>query len=599
MDFGRSIKKRAKLMDKKLDEIVPNPYQGQVKHNYSKVKKPLFIAFGTAAACACIAFGSIGVVEILKHHNDHKGNVIINPHPNPQPKPDPDKPQPYTGKTPTINIKDYVSANFGFPEFSYFSFFANNLTQNKMMAPYGDIIDNEEKEYTTMSPMESYYDDEGRIHEPLPICETYSFSDFLYFEFETKNDSFLEGKIGNGLIQALSVHTSVYDEDVLILKNGNKFYSCLGNGKSNDSLGNITKLEFSAHKYIEDWDIIKDLNNEMPLTIYFKTGKGYEGAAVMEINDASYDIISDSVFYLDYSFGISVNKVRKFIGLDPDPRFEGKQIDLAPKEIIFNQVDSFVLEEFGNTPFVREIMTGDGTPMYRFNGEAVFLDNFYSWREPISFFVADVNNDGYRDFVYTGKNDKGIYHVVVYDYHNKTFMKEYVEYRRNDIWFIIHNNALVAYQCNGMLDPDEEVVYDYADIVCDNVDNTKVSLVWRNIYQVDVFNIDRLTDRNGDQINAQYDGANYFYTVNKNEDYNIVIVIKRYSQNLDIQSFTPENAGVSCIEVNHQAGFYASGPYTEVAVNYYSFKMRFTEGDYEICFTLSGLETEHLIIRAR
>ena len=598
MDFGRSIKKRAKLMDKKLDEIVPNPYQGQVKHNYSKVKKPLFITFGTAAACACIAFGSIGVIEILKHHNDNKGNVIINPHP--QPKPDPDKPQPYAGKTPTINIKDYVSANFGFPEFSYFSFFANNLTQTKMMAPYGDIIDNEEKEYTTMSPMNSYYDDEGRIHEPLPICETYSFSDFLYFEFETKNDSFLEGKIGNGLIQALSVHTSVYDEDILILKNGNKFYSCLGNGKSNDSLGNITKLEFSAHKYIEDWDIIKDMNNEMPLTIYFKTGKGYEGAAVMEINDASYDIVSDSVFYLDYSFGISVNKVRKFIGLDPDPRFEGKQIDLAPKEIIFNQVDSFVLEEFGNTPFVREIMTGDGTPMYRFNGEAVFLDYFHSWRESISFFAADVNNDGYRDFVYTGKDgNKGFYRVIVYDYHNNVFMKETVDYRYNAIWFIIHNNALVAYQCNGMSDPDEEVVYDYADIVCDNVDNTKVSLVWRNIYQVDVFNFDRLTNRNGDQIDAQYDGANYFYTVNKNEDYNIVIVIKRYSQNLDIQSFTPENAGVSCIEVNHQAGFYASGPYTEVAVNYYSFKMRFTEGDYEIYFTLSGLETEHLIIRAR
>ena len=178
-------------------------------------------------------------------------------------------------------------------------------------------------------------------------------------------------------------------------------------------------------------------------------------------------------------------------------------------------------------------------------------------------------------------------------------MKEYVEYRRNDIWFIIHNNALVAYQCNGTLDPDEEVVYDYADIVCDNVDNTKVSLVWRNIYQVDVFEVDRIEDRNGDPIYSQYNGVYSYYTVNKNEDCNVVIVAKRYSQNLDIESFTLENAGVSCLEVNGQVGFYASGPYTEVAANYYSHKMRFTEGDYEICFTLSGLETKHLIIRAR
>lgn len=120
-----------------------------------------------------------------------------------------------------------------------------------------------------------------------------------------------------------------------------------------------------------------------------------------------------------------------------------------------------------------------------------------------------------------------------------------------------------------------------------------------SFHQVDVFEVDRIEDRNGDPIHPQYNGVYSYYTVNKNEDCNVVIVAKRYSQNLDIESFTLENAGVSCIEVNYQAGFYASGPYTEIAANYYSHKMRFTEGDYEICFTLSGLETKHLIIRAR
>ena len=158
------------------------------------------LSLGAAAACACFTFGCIGVVQILKYNNANKGRVTFDPDFKPQPKPDtdPEKTKPYIGKTPKVDLKNYVSTNFGFPEFSYFSFFANNITQTKLMAPMGNIIDNEEQEFTTMNPMDSYLDDDGRIHYPLPICETYSFSDFLYFEFTANNDPFLEGKIGSG-----------------------------------------------------------------------------------------------------------------------------------------------------------------------------------------------------------------------------------------------------------------------------------------------------------------------------------------------------------------------------------------------------------------
>ena len=595
MDFGRSIKKRAKQIDNKLDQIVPNPYEGQVKEHYSKVKKPLFISLGAAAACICIAFGSIGIVEILKHNNSNKGSVTFNP--DYQPKPKPDKPKPYTGSIPIIDLRNYVSSNFGFAEFSYFSFFANDTSLRKMMAPernvFEDCEEKEEKVYTALPPTDSYYDDDGRIHEPLPICEKYSFSDFLYFEFTTTNDTFLEERIGNGHIQALSVHTSVYDEDILILKNGNKFYSCLGTGKSNDSLGKITELNFSAHKYIEDWEIIKD-DNELPLTIYFKTGKGYKGAATMEINKQSYDINPTSVFYLDYSFSISVNQVRQFIGLDPDPRFDGKQINLETKEIDCTKIDSFVLEEFGDTSFV--INSESDNRVFFMYGDRKISLNGYNLVNKDKFYVSDINDDGFRDFVYLSGKGNGPYLVTVYDALNDKLMVEDIQYRNHGIGFMIHENKLVAFQ-GKFIGQEDEIVYDYADIVCDKPDNSKITLAWRNIYEVKEFTFNYLKDSEGNRIYYDYEENNcLYYSAKKDEHYYMIFTIERNTENPDIVNFTPEKAGFDMLRVQVDDGI-GYGSFNKISDTTYSLEIEFGGGITEFFFTLSKFETIHFNVK--
>ena len=121
MDFGKSIRKRAQMIDKKLDEIVPNPYANttevkQSSRSHRKVNKPLFVSLGAVLACACISLGIVGLVQILKN-NTYKIRPIINPNYNVIDAPE--DTTPYQGRAPKLDINNYVSINFGFPEFSY------------------------------------------------------------------------------------------------------------------------------------------------------------------------------------------------------------------------------------------------------------------------------------------------------------------------------------------------------------------------------------------------------------------------------------------------------------------------------------------------
>ena len=525
MDFGRGIKKRAKMIDKKLDQLVANPYEEQIKHSHKSIKKPLLISFGAAAACLCVVFASVGIVHALSKNNSNKGNgIVFDPNYKPNENPDNTKPgSGYKGSTPKIDLKNYVSANFGYPEFSYFSFFANNVSMPRSRAITNTKLQPSEEtvEYTTNQPVNSYTDEDGKIHSPLPILSTYSFSDFLYFEFDSSNSSFLADRIGNGHIQALCVHTNVDDENVLVLKQGNKFYSCLGNGVTYGNDGKVTEMSFAASKYIEGWDIVKDESQNANLSIYFKMGKGFESASVIEVDNTSFEITGNSVYYLNYSFEISVNTVRAFIGLEADPKFNVNEDGTlgVHQQIYFYDRTTFSLEEFGSDTFDFQGVNNIGEPMYKFGNKEFTLEGYYYHDE---YYISDINGDGYRDFVYCGKNDLGCYHVIVYDLYNDVFIKEEVTARAYTIWLTTKNGSLLAY-ANNIVGNGTEIV-DYADIVW-NKDNT-ITLYWHNINNVASIELARITKQGGGEIDIYYDSKPTYVILHEKNSYYFYVDIK-------------------------------------------------------------------------
>ena len=159
-----------------------------------------------------------------------------------------------------------------------------------------------------------YYDEQGRLHYPIEIKPTYTFSDFVYFDFTSEECDFLEASIGNGLIHGLMVQTEIYGELMIVLKNEDRYFSCFLNG------GGGGEYRFSAHKFIEGFDLVKDFDLKFPINVAID-GENYDPVSIAFGRQPAFSINQESITR-EGSITVSVNELRAHFGLEPDPRFE-------------------------------------------------------------------------------------------------------------------------------------------------------------------------------------------------------------------------------------------------------------------------------------
>lgn len=159
-----------------------------------------------------------------------------------------------------------------------------------------------------------YYDEQGRLHYPIEIRPTYTFSDFVYFDFTSEECDFLEANIGNGLIHGLMVQTEIYGELMIVLKNEDRYFSCFLNG------GGGGEYRFSAHKFIEGFDLVKDFDLKFPINVAIDR-ENDDPVSIAFGGQPAFSIDQESINRED-SITVSVNELRAHFGLEPDPRFE-------------------------------------------------------------------------------------------------------------------------------------------------------------------------------------------------------------------------------------------------------------------------------------
>lgn len=571
MDFGRNLRKRAKQIDKNLDKIVNNPYEVEeleTKSNFKRIKKPLFISLGGLAACLAIGLITSGVVKSLDqkvnkdvsqldHLNEANPNENVdstktndgdkgknNPGKTNNPdttkqnentdpgNTDPGNQNPDIGKTyveqtripASIDVSNYVSGDFSFPEFAYFAYYSS-ASSLPAMAPL--MASNYVPTPGEERP-QPYYDEENNLHYSIGYKDFYTFDQFFYFEFDSSNSQFLEERIGNGTIQGFTVRTDVINghEYILILKNENRFYSCLTNGWGFTRNGAIDEFSFSAHKFIDGWEVIKT-SNKVPLNIDFKAG--YLTAQTIEIDHDLFNIKPESLYYVNAEISVSIDDVRSFIGLEPEDIFDKEDLPVEVKpavELSGNDLAEFTLSEFGETSFVKDYYDdGDETKIsYIHNNDRFILDDYYADPRHTSIFAVDINFDGYRDLMYLGKTFKGSSYVIVYDMHNNVKLKEAIKYRAFDIWFELSNYTVKAYVYRYDDATNEEIVYDHADIIDYGFGTNKLNLSWNNMYLNEFMHAKDITDSNDISMKSDTESG-YVYNLQANQTYYIKIRI--------------------------------------------------------------------------
>lgn len=81
-----------------------------------------------------------------------------------------------------------------------------------------------------------------------------------FFQIElTDETGFLASKLGTGVVDVVITegYTDYYDDPMITFKNGDRYFSCLLNGGSRSDY-----MEFSTHKYIEGFRIVKNFVQE-------------------------------------------------------------------------------------------------------------------------------------------------------------------------------------------------------------------------------------------------------------------------------------------------------------------------------------------------
>ena len=334
-----------------------------------------------------------------------------------------------------------------FSEVAYYSYLVEKGNEFNVLKPRQRIMDKtaNEKDKTSDS---SYVDEQGRTHYPIPIEKEYTFSNFLYFDFVSNNCEFLEDRIGNGNIKGLVVQTSIFGEEMLVLKNMDKYYSCLINGASAiRNGGEKPNKRFSAHKYIEEFDVVKD-NNKQTITLTFDD-EIYRPLTLSTIDfeGITFDVLPDSVFFDEQEVTCSVNELRKHFGLEPDPRFEEKEY-VEGRQIfdVFEKVACPVSFEANGFP--------DDFFQYHDDGYYTFTNSFNLPAVNCSLYLADVNCDGNDEICYLNQKGSDVrYQTIIYDYKNGNVLaNEEFEHWKGYTYFSLLDEKLILNYVN----------YDYA-----------------------------------------------------------------------------------------------------------------------------------------
>ena len=407
--------------------------------------------------------------------------------------------------------------------YSYFAFYQGSTNNNAQLQPrYRLMTQNEGNEDDVETPRrESYVDEYGRLHYPIPYDIEYTFSDFLYFEFDTSNNAFLEQRIGNGHIYGLSLQTNIFDETMLVLKNGDYFYSCLCNGSGSHYNNGPGYIEFSSHKTIEGFDVVKDSPNKRYLTLNFgprayNNPIDYETLKSINIEGSTFTIDSESVFYDQKQICCGLDELKQRLGYNPD--FEIVDEYGGPDVLVYDsgapETNTFTLDEFEGTFSVSE------DKLYLNETEIIPLDNANK------IYASEINKDGHRDLVFESLIDStrvfNIYDVE----NNKYLYHSYVSTIGNyDYYLDMRNDRLVVNVFKpGLI--DNNYLLDYGYFAYGG--NAGTTIAWQNLFELSELRLKGVFEADGE---TPVVFADNHYRFASNTSYIIEIRLFKYSGN--------------------------------------------------------------------
>lgn len=507
-----------------------------------RTRPMIFIPIGAAALLlTAILIPSIikcsGVSEPIENPvTNPTGKTPTNPNDNVGQTTNPIGENNHSSRKYVFDLDNYNPTFENFNEVTYYSYLAyskneKNAPAKALYAPKGLSEDNNDVEAEVETEVENdrepYTDYYGRYHYPLALDEVFTFSNFLYFEFETEGNEFLEERIGNGHIYglALDVRGSFLDEGMIILKNNEKYYSCLTNGGSVDKLTRIQYATYSSHKIIEGFDVIKDLANMRYINLYSDVNNSNlwvtpTTATSITIEKDNFPIIEDSVYYDGITVSCSIGEIRQLFGLDSN--FSLDELTLREDKVVYDadepETNTFIIEEFSD-----EFTVSNGD-LYLGENKLLRIDN------ATKIYVSDINKDSYRDIVFETYESSGR-KFIVYDAYRNTYLfeKSESELVEGFDYYLCMKDNRVAFKIFQSGKTDDKYLIDYGIFAYGG--SNGIEIQWINYYQLNSIALGNIYESDGQTPTETM--LTYTHSFASNTTYYVDLYLKKdiYSQN--------------------------------------------------------------------
>ncbi len=124
------------------------------------------------------------------------------------------------------------------------------------------------------------------VEYPIDRNKIFTTTMVTYFTIELNDEKgFLAQKLGGtGLVEVVVTKNNIDDlGEMITFKREEKYYTCFANGGDNDPDSNKSSSEFSSHKYIDGFNLIKNLEQEN-----YKFIVRYEGSKVVGFECAPF-----------------------------------------------------------------------------------------------------------------------------------------------------------------------------------------------------------------------------------------------------------------------------------------------------------------------
>ena len=266
-----------RIDDDMIEDAVIQP--GQKKQTF--VRTPAFRRAVAIAACFVLIIGLTFSVPTWRNPNNDGPGVPVEPGVPVKPgvSVDPGIPLP-----PSMQENDQGIQINGLDQLSYYAAVrmiecAPKLTnQSITVGNYGITLlasgyDTDKREEPPEPETTGPEETQGPPVTPDPSRPPVIGEDIYYYEMEpdqpffinkvsmfqielTDENGFLASKLGLGIVDVAILEDCIWGENMITFRNGDNFYSCLSDG------GGVQRKEFSTHKYVEGFYIVKNIAQE-------------------------------------------------------------------------------------------------------------------------------------------------------------------------------------------------------------------------------------------------------------------------------------------------------------------------------------------------